>query len=442
MSDTKRRDFLKATAGVAAGGVLGAGSALWTPDAMAQTYKVTPEKGAKLRVLRWKRFVQGDEDQFLVNTKRFTERTGVEVRIDAENWEEVRPKAAVAANVGAGPDIIIGTDGDAHQYPDRLVDVTELAEYLGNKYGGWFDVCRDFGMHNGRWISIPTGAGGGAFVHRKSMLAAAGFGEFPKDFPGFLKMCKALKARGTPPGLALGHATGDANGWVHWILWSFGGRLADRNMSVAINSKETLAALEYAKELYETFAPGTLSWLDSSNNKAFLAGEISLTINGISIYYAAKNSTDPKMQAMLPDIAHAYYPVGPNGETALGGIMFPAIVFKYSKYPSAAKEYLRFMMEKEQYEPWQAASLGYIGHPLRVYDSSPIWTADPQHIYFRDVVKFLRPYGYAGKLGRESAAALADFIVVDMFAEACTGQETPKAAAQRAEKRAMRHYRA
>jgi hypothetical protein len=42
MSDTKRRDFLKATAGVAAGSALGAGSALWTPEAMAQTYRSHP----------------------------------------------------------------------------------------------------------------------------------------------------------------------------------------------------------------------------------------------------------------------------------------------------------------------------------------------------------------------------------------------------------------
>ena len=66
--------------------------------------------------------------------------TGVEVRVDAEGWEDVRPKAAVAANVGSGPDIIISTMEDAHQYPDKLVDVTDVANYLGAKYGGWYDV--------------------------------------------------------------------------------------------------------------------------------------------------------------------------------------------------------------------------------------------------------------------------------------------------------------
>jgi multiple sugar transport system substrate-binding protein len=208
-----RRRFLT-TAGAAT--ALGAtGQLLDSRPAGAAELRFEPEKGAKLRVLRWKRFVQGDEDQFLANTKRFSDRTGVEVRVDAENWEEVRPKAAVAANVGAGPDIVIATDDDPQQYPDQLLDLTDLADYLGQKYGGWFDVCRDYGMHEGRWIAIPTGAGGGAIVHRKSMVNAAGFGEVPKDLSGFLKLCKALKARGTPPGLALGHATGDANGWTH-----------------------------------------------------------------------------------------------------------------------------------------------------------------------------------------------------------------------------------
>src|ERR1700752_5140836 len=98
MAKFSRRDFLKTTAGAAAAGTLGAGSALWTADALAQG-KWTPEKGATLRVLRWKRFVQGDEDMWLANTKKFTEKTCIAVRVDSEGWEDVRPKAAVAANV-------------------------------------------------------------------------------------------------------------------------------------------------------------------------------------------------------------------------------------------------------------------------------------------------------------------------------------------------------
>ena len=180
------------------------------PLAQAQALTYKPEKGAKLRVLRWKRFVAGDEDAFMANIKKFTEKTGVEVRVDNEGWEDVRPKAAVAANVGSGPDIIIGWFDDPHQYPDKLVDVTDVANYLGGKYGGWYDVCTQVRQRTGttsgsrsRWGII-----GNAIVYRESHVKAAGFDGIPKDTAGFLKLCQALKAKGTPPGFALGKAVG------------------------------------------------------------------------------------------------------------------------------------------------------------------------------------------------------------------------------------------
>jgi multiple sugar transport system substrate-binding protein len=441
MSKFKRRDFLKATAGVAAGTALGSGTSLLATDASAQQFKVTPEKGAKLRVLRWKRFVQGDEDMWAENTKKFTQATGIEVRIDAEGWEDVRPKAAVAANVGSGPDIIIGTFEDAHQYPEKLVDVTDVCNYLGAKYGGWYDVCKSYSTHKGKWIAVPMGCAGNALVYRISAAKAAGFDSVPKDLPGFLKLCQGLKAQGMPPGFALGNATGDGNIWTHWLVWSHGGKMVDEKNNVVINSPETIAALEYGKQLYETFVPGTLSWLDPNNNKAFLDGQIGITTNGISIYYAAKNSQDAKVKEMAADIGHANLPIGPVGRTTELNLFFPMMVFKYSKYPNAAKAYLAFMMEKEQYEPWQRASIGYVTQPLKAYESNPIWTVDPKHTPYRDAMKIMLPNGYAGEMGYASAAAMADFIIVNMVAEAVSGSKSPKEAVERAQKRAERYYK-
>src|ERR1700694_470347 len=202
MSDFKRRDFLKTAAGVAAGTALGTGSIILPGEAAAQTYKAAPEKGAKLRVLRWKRFVQGDEDVWASNTKKFTDKTGVEVRIDAEGWEDVRPKAAVDANVGNGPDIIISTAEDAHLYPEKLVDVSDLCNYLGGKYGGWYPVGKEYCTYKGKWVAVPMGVAGACLTHRVSHMKAAGFDTFPKDLAGFLKLCQGLKAKGTPVGFA------------------------------------------------------------------------------------------------------------------------------------------------------------------------------------------------------------------------------------------------
>lgn len=442
MSDFSRRDALKIGAGVVAGaGLVGAtgGTPAQAQAAPSLSYKI--EKGAQLRVLRPAKFVQGDETLWLENTKKFTEATGVEVKVESEGWEDLRPKSAVAANVGKGPDIVYGWYDDAHQYPDKLVDLTDLGEYLDKKYGGWYDVCKKFGMRNGRWIALPLGAAGARINYRQSALKEAGFDTWPSDLAGMLKACQALKANGKPGGLALGNAVGDGNTWCHWLVWAHGGKMVDEKDRVVINSPETIAALEYGKQLYETFVPGTLSWLDPSNNKAFLDGQISWTINGISVYYAAKTSKDPQIKAMAEDIQHADLPVGPVGRPTELHLTVPAMVFKYTRYPNAAKDYIRFMFEREQYVPWQEASIGYFSQPLRAYEKSPIWTSDPKHTPFRDLMSKMLWPGYAGSLGYASAGAMADFIIVNMVAQAASGAKTPKEAAAEAQRRAERYYR-
>src|SRR6476620_4343440 len=194
MTDLNRRRCLEGSAGVATAATLGAGTTgLWSAPVQAQTLTFKPEKGAKLRVLRWSRFVQGDIDAYMVNVRKFIEKTGIEVRVDNEGWEDVRPKAAVAANTGAGPDIILSTNDDANLYPDKLLDVTDLAEYIGKKYGGWYPAAEMFMRPDGKkWIGLPLGASGSLIVYRESMVKAAGFDKFPTKTDDFLKLYKAL----------------------------------------------------------------------------------------------------------------------------------------------------------------------------------------------------------------------------------------------------------
>ncbi len=442
MTEFNRRKFLEGTAGVATAAALGTGASVFATAAWSQAaMPFKPEAGAKLRVLRWSRFVQGDIDAYMVNVKKFTEQTGVEVRVDNEGWEDVRPKAAVAANTGAGPDIILSTNDDANLYPDKLLDVTDLADYLGKKYGGWYAAGEAYNRPDGKhWIAIPLGASGSMMVYRQSMVKAAGFDTFPKDTDGFLKLCEGLHKNGTPPGMALGNATGDGV-WCNWLVWAFGGKMVDKNNKVVIDSPETLKALEYGKKLYATFIPGTLSWLDPNNNKAFLDGQISLTNNGISIYYAAKNSSDPKLKEMAADIQHASFPIGPVGVPTESHLYFNQMIMKYTKYPNAAKAFLAFMMEKPQFEAWLTGGAGYVAPPLADYANAPIWTADPKNMPYRDAVKNLRPSGYDGQLGYASAGVAADFVMVNMVAEAISGSKSPKEAMERAQKRAERYYK-
>jgi multiple sugar transport system substrate-binding protein len=414
-------------------------AAIAVRDVAPPDYEI--ESGASLRVLRPAKFVQGDETLFLENTKKFTEQTGVEVIVDSEGWEDLRPKTAVAANVGSGPDVVLAWQEDPHLFADKALPLDDLASYLGEKYGGWFGVAEHYGRNqDGKWIAIPFGGAGSTMVYRQSWVNEAGFEGVPGDFAGFLELCKALQSTNHPAGFALGHAVGDA-GWTDWVLWGFGSSVIDEDSNVVIDNPQTIEALNYAQELYSTFIPGTLSWLDPSNNKAFLAGEVGLTGNGISIYYAAKNSDDPATKELAQDIFHGNYPVGPVGFPTQGALVINAMVFGFTPYPNAAREYLRFMMEEEQYAAWQEASIGYWCHPLQAYDTLPLWTEDPKHSPYRDIMRNALPQSYKGPPSEAAAAVKAEFVVVDMFASVCAGQATPEEAATEAQRRAERYFR-
>jgi multiple sugar transport system substrate-binding protein len=447
MRDYTRRDTLRAGVGALAGAaVLGGGArpaGAQIPAKEVAAPKFAVEQGASLRVLRPSKFVQGDETLFLENTKKFTDATGVQVTVDSEGWEDLRPKTAVAANVGSGPDIVLAWSDDPHKFATKCLDLSDVAGYLGERYGGWYELAQRFGTtKDGRWIAMPIGASGGRVVYRKSWVNEAGFEEVPRDLDGFLRLCQGLKKTGHPAGFALGNAVGDGNAWCYWALWAHGGAVVDENDQPILDSKETVEALKYAKALYDTFIPGTLSWLDPSNNKAFLAGEVGLTQNGISVYYAAKNSQDAAVKAVAEDIFHARMPIGPVGRPTERALLVNSMVFQHTKFPNAAKEYLRFMFEAEQYDPWLKASIGYWGHPLKAYEASEIWSADPKHEPYKDVVATSLYDGYRGSIGEASAAVLSDFVIVQMVAAVCSGQATPEDAAKEAHRRTRRYYRA
>ena len=426
--------------GATAGAATLAGPALLDfARAWAEDLPWKPEPGAQLSMLRWKYFVQAEDDAYLAVLDAFTKATGVKVSVSRESYEDVQPKASVAANTGAGPDLFWGLYSLPHLFPQKCVDVTDVAEYLDRKYGPWAASAVKYGKSGGRWIAIPVCYTGSLMNYRISSLQKAGFSHFPTTTDEFLECAKACKKNGTPGGLALGHAPGDGNTWVYWCLWAFGGNIVDENDKVIINSPETAKALEWAKQLYDNMVPGVASWNDAFNNKAFLAGEIHWTNNGISIYTAARK--DATKTEIADDMNHAYMPVGPVGRPTELHLMFPMLAMNHTKYPQACKALMAFMQEQAQFDPWIEAAAGYLTPGLAKYDANPVWTSDPKRTPYRDVAKRSLTVGGLGSVGEKAASAVADYVLLDMFASSCTGSADVKGAIRTAERQLQRIYR-
>ena len=386
-----------------------------------------PEANANISILRWKRFVEAEDAQFLKIVEAFTKATGVKVNVSNESFDDIQPKASVAANTGQGPDMVWGLHSLPHLFPRqvprgrrrRRLPRQEIRR-LGSRRG----ATGQSKASGSRSRSPSTAA---TSTTASPPIEKAGFKTFPADTAGFLELCRAMKKNNTPAGFALGHASGDGNAWMHWLLWSHGSYLVDKNEKVILNSPETAQALEYAKQLYETFIPGTASWNDLSNNKAFLAGELYLTANGISIYATAKA---PEMTAIAEDMDHALLPVGPVGKPQELQLCFPLLTFNFTKYPQAARR------SRPSCSKPTSTIRGWRRPPATSPSRSTPTTATRSGRRTRRTRVPRRRQAHAARQRhrpgqREAAAAISDFILVDMVANYCTGREDVKGAIAR-----------
>ena len=120
----------------------------------------------------------------------------------------------------------------------------------------------------------------------------------------------------------------------------------------------------------------------------------------MSLYYVLKKSPDPKLQAIAEDTQHQTIPKGFASRPPILATPMNAMVFNHTKYPNAAKEYLRFMMEAPQYGEWLSNCIGYWSQPLKAYAKMKFWQADPKLAPFADAMNTSYYDGYRGRLRR------------------------------------------
>jgi multiple sugar transport system substrate-binding protein len=374
-------------------------------------------KGTKLHLLTWNQFLAAADKVFIAQAEEYGKQMGVEIQVEriALNSVLARTTAAIAAQTG--PDIIILHNNSPHLLAESLVDVSDVAEALGKEQGGYYDLPRVNNQSGGQWLAVPQYALPNIMAYREDWLKEAGFTKFPDTWDEFREVGKKLKAMGRPIGQAFGHSENDPNSYSYPLMWSFGGMEVEKDGRVALDKKGTLEAIKYNTALWkDALDEGGLSWDDSSNNRTFLAGSISVTQNGASIYITARD----KFPDIYKTMNHGPNPRGPAGRF-YHFATYGSAVMKYSKNQKLAKEFVRWYMAKEQYEKWFITMDCYVMGPTKVWYSHPIWGRDPKLTLLRDTLNDARHIGYAGPPGRKASEALAKYIVVDMFAKGIQG---------------------
>ncbi|MBV9427798.1 MAG: extracellular solute-binding protein [Bradyrhizobiaceae bacterium] len=421
MARISRRTVLQGTGGMAA--ILASGRA----PAFAQE--------ATVHWLRWNDFIPASDEllrkQIIPECKKAL---GITLNIETINGNDIQARTTSAIQSGNGPDVICGLNNWPRLYAESIVDVSDLAEEIGKAQGGYYEESRAVANDGKKWVSLPWCILGALIAYRKSWLAEVGYpdGKFPQTWEEYREAGKKLKAAGHPVGQTLGHTFGDAPTFSYPYLWSWGGKEveADGN-TVVLDSKAAVDSVKFMTGFWkDAHDEGGLAWDDTSNNRAFLSGTISATLNGASIYLLTKQKPDTyqtdKGTPMKDDIAHAPLPKGAAGQF---GYHLPMsnMLMGYSKNQKAAKDFLRWISSKDVYQTWFNSQQGYSVGATKVWENDPLWQKDPVMLPFRVAAAAGRFPGYAGPADRKAAEVLSKYIITDMYAKAVQGMPAEEA---------------
>jgi multiple sugar transport system substrate-binding protein len=408
MDVTSRRGFLKIAAAGAAGAAL--------MPALGRA------AGKTVTLLHESSFIPPfDEYMKNVLAPAYEKETGVKIVYEIISVGSSPARIASISETGTGADITMNLTLIPFLYDEKYADVGDIAEEMGKEQGGWYPAAREMAVVNGKWKAVPFCSIGQLMNWRSDWFAEVGFKEFPESWDELYEAGKKLKAKGHPFGFELGHGFGDNHGWLYPLLWSYGAHeVAEDGKTITIDSDETAHAVDFARKFFQdTMFEDVLGWTDPSNNKAWMAEQISCTNNAESILWFAKENFSDIGKVTQQSLN----PAGPKGRFHFLGAISHSI-FNFSPQEKEAHDFLRWLSKPKQLGAWYDVAVSYYQPLLHAYDNAPMWNVEPRNIPYRDALSTSHLPGWPAPPDRRLAESVAKYVVVDMFAKACAGAST------------------
>jgi multiple sugar transport system substrate-binding protein len=405
-----RRSFVK----VSGAGIAGA-SLLTMLEARRAPAQI---KGTSLRMLKWSHFVPAYDAWFDDFAKKWGDANGVKVRVDHIPHLELPARYAAEFAAGAGHDLIYFVGQIlTGQYYRNLLDLSDIADGLGKKYGGWMESSKSAAQVGGRWFAIPDFFIAIPVLWRKDLFDSVQR-PAPKTWEDLRVAARLLKAKGNPTGMQFSHCN-DANHNWRALMYCFGVKETDPSgQNIAIDSKEMREALRFAKAMYdEGMTPEVFSWDDASDNR-FLASGVGCWIHDAISAFLTTKDTNPKV------FQHTYVVdemAGPGGLKWNVGEPNVWAIWKFSKNVAAAKEFIQHISDHQKEA--MTASRGYNMPFLRDHYKKPMPELgnDPKLSSLQEVDKITAFFGFPGPMSPAAQEVLTTFVVPDMFTRVARG---------------------
>ena len=394
-----------------------------------------------LRIIQWNHFVPAYDKWFNGEyIKRWGEQNDTEVIVDNIGIPAINPTAAAEVSAKKGHDLFMFL-WPRPAYEEDVIDHGEIYRECEKKYGKPIELAikSTYNPKTKKYFGFSDMFVPDPINYRIDLFEEVGGNTDSWD--NVLKYGKMIKAKtGTPVGIGQA-AEIDTAMAVRTILYAFGGGEQDAHGNIVLNSKHTVDAVKFVKALYqETMTPEVLSWDASSNNRAMLAGKVSVVLNAISVTREGENKNmmvDGKPIADRIGLSKAA--AGPAKRIGLEHVMSNYVIWKFAENIEGAKKFLVDLIGNF-HQAFDASQ--YYNFPTftkTVPDLKSLLANDPKGIpkgkygVLADAYDWATNVGYPGYANAAIDEIYSTWVLNTMFAKASTGAASPEDAVKEAD---------
>jgi multiple sugar transport system substrate-binding protein len=437
-SDRKisRRKFIKLTGTAAA-------TAGFTSAFLFPTRALAQQK--TLKIVQWSHFVPGYDKWFdNVFTKEWGAKHNTNVIVDHIAIGEINARGAAEVAAKKGHDLFMFLSPPA-AYEKQVVDQRELYEEVQKKHGKSIDLgykstfnpkTRKFFAFSDSYVPDPGN-------YREDLWSQVGYPHGPDSWHDLLDGGKKIKDKvGNPVGIGLSQEL-DTNMAMRALLWSFGGAEQDAHGNVVLNSKNTVEAVKFMRQLYKDCeTPEVFSWDPSSNNRGILAGKLSYVANAISVTRSAEKD-NPEMSKQI-QIRPALK--GPVRRIAAEHVMSCYVIWDFAENKEGAKQFLVDLIDNFETAFKASEFYNFPCFPSTVPNIKGLLANDPKAVpnnkyaVLGDVLNWATNVGYPGFATAAIDEVFNTFVIPTMFAKAARDEMTPEAAVKAADEEVRRIF--
>ena len=371
-----------------------------------------------LTVFWTKGFYKSEDDALFAAIKKFeAKHKGVKVELSQYPIQDTIPKTVAALDSGSPPDVAYSDVYDFQvtakwAFDGKLEDISSVIDPIRGKFEA-HALSTTFLYNDAEkkraYYAFPIKQQTMHIQYWKDMLAESGFKEsdIPKDWKGYWSFwCDKVQpayrqktgSRGYATGFPMGVDSSDTFYSFLTFMDAYNVKLVNDSGKLLVDDPSVRQGLINAMTDYtmpytkNCTPPSSTTWKDPDNNNAFHNRTIILTHNA-TISIAAKwlddmnNTTLSDAQRAQAkknyeqNIATAGFPNKPDGSKMIyRAAVKTGVIFKDAKHKALAKQFVAFMLDEANLQPYVEGSLGRWFPVQTKSQQAPFWKSDPHRL--------------------------------------------------------------